>query len=262
MDSLSLEQLKRVTWNKNYAEVILSKLERSLSEMRYFINIPLAKRNENYAEFYSYVEIIKIVGNKPSKILDAACGRGEVAQMLALKGHKVSACDILDYSTLDKSLVDFKLADLNKPLPYDDNYFDAVINNVSLQLLSYPSKFIAEITRVLKNNGNFILGIPNFHSLQGRYAFLMSGELTFYNVRDPNTKVFTNISIIYLPVLLEMLHTYGFEIVDIRANALSHSRRLRIFDALFGNLICDIEEKRNNVVRYSHTLIITAKLRK
>jgi 2-polyprenyl-3-methyl-5-hydroxy-6-metoxy-1,4-benzoquinol methylase len=90
MDSLSLEQLKRVTWNKNYAEVILSKLERSLSEMRYFINIPLAKRNENYAEFYSYVEIIKIVGNKPSKILDAACGRGEVAQMLALKGHKVS----------------------------------------------------------------------------------------------------------------------------------------------------------------------------
>lgn len=263
MDSLSIEQLKKVPWKRDYMEGPLARLERSIDKMRYFINIPLTKRNAEYSTFYSYVEIVRIVENKPSKIiLDAACGRGEVAQILSFKGHKVYACDILDYFGADRSMIDFKLADLDERLPYENDCFDIVICSASLQYLNYPSKFIAETTRILRNNGNFILVIPNIHSLQGRYTFLKSGELTFYNFREPGTQTITSTSIIYLPLLLQLLREHGFEITDIRGTVLLRSLKLLIFEALFGNVICDIENRKNKFIRFSESLIITAKLEK
>jgi SAM-dependent methyltransferase len=230
--------------------------------MRYFINTPLAKRKEEYNAFYSYVEIVRIIGNKCYKILDAACGRGEVAQTLSFKGYKVYACDILDYFGADKSIIDFRLVNLDERLPHDNNTFDTVINCASLQYLNYPDKLITEAARILKNNGNLILVIPNIHSLQARYIFLKSGELTFYDFRDPDSGTIASISIIYLPLLLQLLREYRFEITDIRANVLSHSLKLHIFDALFGNLIYDIEDRKNKLIRFAHSLIITAKLEK
>ncbi|HEX7320800.1 MAG TPA: class I SAM-dependent methyltransferase [bacterium] len=253
MDSLTLKQLKQIPWNTRYVSGPDIPPEPPLADIARLVGIPFMKRPVKYALFYSWSEAIKSVGVEPARVLDAACGRGIISQILLFKGHKVSACDILDCFSADKR-IDFKRVDLNHEFPYEDDSFDVVINSEGLECLEGSEHFIKETARVLKNGGRLILSIPYIHSLVSRFNFLRSGLLAGYDAALLDRQ-----NILYLPFLKEFFKVVGFHIMVIKGNVPQLTLKSKVFNAVFGDLMFDTN---NPVLRFSHSLIITASIAK
>ncbi|MDG6882660.1 Demethylmenaquinone methyltransferase [Phocoenobacter uteri] len=104
--------------------------------------------------------------NKDKKVLNIACNNGDTAIQLATKfGCHITAID-LDETTLEKArhnatehkqiteLIEFVQGDIIQ-LPFKDNQFDIIVNDVMLTLLPAEMKqqALTEYQRVLKPNG-------------------------------------------------------------------------------------------------------------
>ncbi len=252
MDKLDFEKLTQIPWfskEKNPG----APNEPPLNKIKEYVRVPFLKRERNYPLFYSWVEIIKSIPDRPSVILDAACGRGIISQVLFFKGHHVYACDIRDYFQGDKR-INFKLVDLNRDFPYPDNFFDIVINCEGLEYLESSGHFFKETARILKDNGHLILSVPHIASVVGRYNFFKNGVLVGYDLA-----LFDRINIIYLPLLQELLKLNCFEITEIKGNVPLLTKKVKLFHALFGRFLF---ANQNDPLKFAHSLIIDARLRK
>jgi ubiquinone/menaquinone biosynthesis C-methylase UbiE len=98
-------------------------------------------------------------------ILDVACGPGIVTAALAKHAHQVVAFDLTP-EMLDRARQRCSQTGLNNvafgegsatDLPYGDNSFDAVATRLSIHHFPEPSRVLAEIFRVLKPDGTFVL---------------------------------------------------------------------------------------------------------
>ena len=97
------------------------------------------------------------------KILDLGCGSGRHLVYLAKKGFDVYGFDISehgikiagDWLKKEKLRASFKIGDVYKKLPYNDNFFDALISTQTLyhNRISNIRKLIKEIERILKPGG-------------------------------------------------------------------------------------------------------------
>lgn len=103
---------------------------------------------------------------KGGKILDLGCGRGEFLRgfiRCGLNGYGV------DQSAIAKSIcpeAEILQSDLeNEPLPYNDNYFDAVFSKSVLEHFYYPEKLVMEIYRIVKPGGLAITMVPDWESV-------------------------------------------------------------------------------------------------
>ncbi|GAA1131538.1 class I SAM-dependent methyltransferase [Kribbella jejuensis] len=98
------------------------------------------------------------------RILDAGCGSGPLSAALRDRGAIVSGFD-LSASMLELARrrlgddVDLQVADLAKPLPYDDAAFDDVVASLVLHYLKDWTGPLAELRRVLKPGGRLILSL-------------------------------------------------------------------------------------------------------
>ncbi|MEM7336661.1 MAG: class I SAM-dependent methyltransferase [Chloroflexota bacterium] len=69
--------------------------------------------------------------------------------------------EMLDNPALRKDGIQVQNLNLNPTLSYESDVFDAVICAVSVQYLIQPIELFAEVHRVLKENGRFILSYSN-----------------------------------------------------------------------------------------------------
>lgn len=94
-----------------------------------------------------------------TKILDAGCGPGNYAEMLADKGAQVTAIDYSDAMiSLTKERLDGKgkvlKANLNSYLDFlDDGEFDVIISSMVIHYIKDWQLLFSEFNRVLKKNG-------------------------------------------------------------------------------------------------------------
>jgi SAM-dependent methyltransferase len=254
VDTLTKAQLERVPWNTRFVTGPGVPPEPPLDRIREFVDVPFLKRDRRFPLFYSWVEVVRSVGDEPCRVLDAACGRGVVAQILFFKGHEVSACDIeTDYFCADRR-IKFQPCDLNGKFPYPDDHFDVVLNCEGLECLEGSAHFFKETARVLRRRGRLVLSIPNIQSLVGRYNFFRSGLLASYD-----TALLDRRNILYLPFLAELLPQIGFGLTGIKGNVPQLTLKSRIFNFLFGGFLKNLDDP---VVRFSHSLIITARIEK
>lgn len=113
--------------------------------------------------------ILKNVDIRNKHLLDVGCGNG--AQTIEFLKY-VNSCKAVDIEY--QRLEDFKkrLKELNinnceikqmdaSQLEYPDNTFDAVVSIETLEHVPDPEKTLKEMKRVLKNNGDLILSVPN-----------------------------------------------------------------------------------------------------
>jgi len=103
------------------------------------------------------------------KALDLPAGNGLLADRLRKCGHTVVCADI------NREKPDYVLADMNEPLPFADEEFDAVFCLEGLEHTLDPAVLIGELCRVTAVNGRIILSVPNIQNVFSRLKFLCTG---------------------------------------------------------------------------------------
>lgn len=122
----------------------------------------------------------KFIGNiSNKKIFDAGCGNGFLENQLAKDAEEIIGADsskeLLSFAknNISQRNVQFQLENLTEKINLKDNYFDLVISNMVLQYLPDLKMFAKEASRILKENGVFVMFIDHpSHAL-----FLRAQEL-------------------------------------------------------------------------------------
>lgn len=118
------------------------------------------------------------------KVLDVACGAGQVAIPAARAGAKAVGVDIAD-NLIDQARdrasqegldVRFDVGDAEM-LPYDDNTFDQVYSVIGAMFAPRPERVAAELKRVCKPDGEIIMAnwtpegfVGHFFKTVGKHA--------------------------------------------------------------------------------------------
>jgi SAM-dependent methyltransferase len=230
----------------------LSRYEPPIEEIHGYLEIPFKKR-KNFPLLYNWFEITKSIPVNFYKILDFACGRGQIAQILHLKGHEVSACDIHDNFMADRNVIDFRSpVNGNDIYPYPDNFFNTVICCEAFQFFDGMCHFIRESHRILKKGGRLIISIPNIHSIEGKLGFLIKDELASYHGKEERYGA----QVLYLPSLKQRIEQEKFVILEIKGNIPLLSFKFTVFDKAVKLLTKSVEIP--DVIKWSHSLIIVS----
>jgi SAM-dependent methyltransferase len=106
-------------------------------------------------------------------VLDLGCRSGALTRHF-LDGNEVVGVDV-DRAALAKAKelgITPVVADVEEPLPFPDETFDAVVAGELLEHLSFPEVLMAEVQRVLEPGGVLVGSVPNAFRIQGRLRFL------------------------------------------------------------------------------------------
>lgn len=159
-------------------------------------------------------------------VLDIPCGSGAFTKRLLDAGYEVIAADIASHPAVPDE--QFMQADMNKPLPLENESVDAIVSIEGIEHIERPFDFVRECRRVLKEGQPFYLTTPNISSLRSRWRWFLTG---FHNKAkipldetDPQPR--HHINMLSYPQLRYMLHTNGFKIEEIRTNRVKLQSRL------------------------------------
>jgi ubiquinone/menaquinone biosynthesis C-methylase UbiE len=134
------------------------------------------------------LELAGDVTNK--KVLDIATGGGHTALAFAKAGAEVTATDLTPamletaktfITEQDVDSVTFQEASA-EALPLDDQSFDIVTCRIAAHHFAEPGKFVAEVARVLKSDGIFLL-VDNISPVDAKLAEAMNH---IEKTRDPS----------------------------------------------------------------------------
>ncbi|KOP40217.1 MULTISPECIES: bifunctional demethylmenaquinone methyltransferase/2-methoxy-6-polyprenyl-1,4-benzoquinol methylase UbiE [Flavobacterium] len=130
-------------------------------------------------------KVLKIVSDsKPKVILDIATGTGDLAILMAkTNAEKIIGLDIsagmlevgkkkVEEKKLS-NVIDLVLGD-SENIPFEDNYFDAITVGFGVRNFEHLEKGFAEILRVLKPNGVFVIletSVPDKTPYKQGYKF-------------------------------------------------------------------------------------------
>ncbi len=92
-------------------------------------------------------EIVNRINKRSAHILDIPAGAGRLSDRLRREGFKVICADIND------SRNDYVFTDMNKPLPFADEQFDAVISMEGIEHIGNYQGFISEVSRITRKGG-------------------------------------------------------------------------------------------------------------
>jgi len=104
------------------------------------------------------------------RVLDAGCGEGYLARVLAAGGAQVTGIDIsprlirLAREQDSGGASDYRAADLCAPLPEYERYFDAVASYLALNDVHDHRGFAGTLGAVLKPGGRLVLALNNPYS--------------------------------------------------------------------------------------------------
>lgn len=148
------EVLNHNYWTKAVSEEQIQKAKNKELSLPFLIDKPMRQ------------DWLDSLGNK---LLLAASGGGQQAPLLSAYGKDVTLIDISDLQLKQDEYVkkrdnlDFKIiqGSISEALPFEDNFFDGVINPVSINFIKSPIIFYHEVYRVLKKGGIFITAFAN-----------------------------------------------------------------------------------------------------
>ncbi len=129
---------------------------------------------ENYVSYVSEKEMFE-----GKKVLDIGCGAaGKSLYYASLGAEIVHGVDVVErYRCESEKLAEelglsekfkFHLCDAAK-LEFEDEYFDTIIMNDSMEHVSEPEKVLAQCRRVLKNGGKLFVNFCPYHHPYGAH---------------------------------------------------------------------------------------------
>mgnify|MGYP001208081264 CR=1 FL=1 len=139
----------------------------------------------SYASDYMEIAVQKVAthfdGDLAGKrVLDIPAGNGWVSEELSKMGAEAVSADI------NEEKPHFSQVDMEKPLPFADNHFDAIVCCEGIEHVFSPFNLFAEFARTLKNGGILVITTPNVQNLYSRWQYLCTGYLFQF---DPFNKI-------------------------------------------------------------------------
>jgi 2-polyprenyl-3-methyl-5-hydroxy-6-metoxy-1,4-benzoquinol methylase len=114
------------------------------------------------------------------RVLDAGCGDGYLARVLAARGARVTAID-LGPRLIERARqrdprgeIDYRVADLSQPLPSESGTFDAVASFLALNDVDDYRGFIATLADLLRPGGRLVA------AFNSPYGAVVRGNVTNY----------------------------------------------------------------------------------
>jgi ubiquinone/menaquinone biosynthesis C-methylase UbiE len=113
----------------------------------------------------------RVAADRPARVLDWGCGRGQMTSLMRERGLDVTAFDyrpgIGGVATVDLEhfAIRADVSDDPVALPYPDGSFDAVLSCGVLEHVADKAGSLAELRRVLSPSGTlYVFKLPNRHS--------------------------------------------------------------------------------------------------
>ncbi len=144
---------------------------------------PEAYYGDAGSKFESIVEVmVRVVGGRHARylsrglapgarVLDVGCGRGVLLGALADRGFEVHGLERDPAATRGVDpRARIRIAPDLASAGYPAAHFDQVIVWHVLEHLSDPGGTLAEVRRILRPGGRVVVAVPNFSSLQARWA--------------------------------------------------------------------------------------------
>ena len=232
-------------------------------KIRNLSNEYLKKKNDLKNEI-SFLK--KKYGNKKIRILDLGSGFGFFLKALPKKWDKCGI-ELSKLASKDSqkwsSIYNFNIEEIfsiteKKTL----GKFDIIFSYHVIEHLKKPHNFLINVQTLLKKNGMFLIGTPNFDS---GCAKLFKNKYRFFT--DP-----THISFFSENSLFRMLETYGFQITNIdypyfetphfnlsNLKKLFNKKKERVSPPFYGNIMtfyCKKKTKKNfsDEIRYKKNI--------
>jgi SAM-dependent methyltransferase len=188
------------------------------------------------------------------RVLDLPCGSGMLTKMLLDQGIDVVAADLNPAAFIlpGRRAVH---ADLNAPLPFENEEFDGVACVEGVEHIENPHHLVREANRLLPVGGKVFITTPNVLSIRSRLSYLLRGYPDQFHLMievDPETnleKSITHINPIGVLELRYALRHGGFTFDRVQTN------RLVQRNSLFYQLIRVLLLLRGRRTAASHPLI-------
>jgi len=134
------------------------------------------ERFTHVSNFTRYMSIVGSIvvgsGRAGLEILDVPAGNGLLAEQLRSRGHRVTCADI------NAARPEYVFSDMERPLPFGDSSFDAVICLEGIEHVIDSYALVREFSRILRPGGFVVVSLPNVQAFYSRLEFLLTG--TFY----------------------------------------------------------------------------------
>ena len=169
---------------------------------------------------HTHAAVAALLDGEPGarRVLDIPCGEGAFLARLIAVGYAPHGADI--QSILKISDVPFTSADMNRPLPFPDGAFDAVVCIEGIEHIERPFDFVRECHRILRPGGVLLVSTPNISALRSRWRWLLTGfhnkGKTPLDETDPNP--WHHIGLRSFPDVRYLLHSNGFRIAVVTTN--------------------------------------------
>lgn len=132
------------------------------------------RRNELIKEKFASI-------SKDAKILDFACGKGDMTAYLLSQGF--TEVYSVDFSVEGVAMTKMRggknvlESDICGRLPYEDGFFDYILWLDNIEHLSSPQSAMDNIKRILKNSGKLFVSLPNMGYWFYRLYYLKNGAV-------------------------------------------------------------------------------------
>ena len=140
----------------------------------------------NYRKYFLYPKLNKYV---EGLVLDLGCGIGDYLE----NSPKAIGIDINPFlvDLCKKKGLNVKKMEVDQ-IPFEDDYFDSILIDNVLEHIENPRNILIEASRVLKNNGTLLIGVPGLKGYK----------------RDSDHKVFYDKN-----KLISTINQYGYNLI-------------------------------------------------
>jgi SAM-dependent methyltransferase len=145
------------------------------------------------------------------RVLDLGCGSGAFTQEVASAGADVVGVEVAD-AALERARaqdaeLEFRLAPIDGPLPFEDCSFEMVWASEVIEHVADTARWLSEVRRVLAPGGRLLITTPS----HGRLRVAVGGIERFSEPLGDHLHLYTRAS------LREVLGEFGFAPVTVRA---------------------------------------------
>jgi SAM-dependent methyltransferase len=144
------------------------------------------------------------------RALDLGCGDGTFTAELVRAGADAVGVDVagaaIRRATARHPSLDFRLAPIDGPLPFEDASLDVVWSSEVIEHVADTARWLSEVRRVLAPSGRLLLTTPS----HGRMRLALGGVARFSEPLGDHLHLYTRRS------LQEVLTEFGFGPVTVR----------------------------------------------